>query len=98
VEADRADDRRPVPVEALERMLPVPGGAVGHTELLAQRLEIEGMKAGDVLRLPVREVVEDPGADDPEPAIQRVEILPQGRTAGTVVKLVGVEPEPPGVL
>src|SRR5262249_31795004 len=95
VEADRARDRRPAPVEALERMLPVPGRAVRHPELLAEGLEVERVKARHVLRLTVREVNENPSTRAPEAQVQAGEVFPQRRPARAVVELVRVEPEPP---
>src|SRR5262249_23635735 len=99
VKPDCALDGWATTVEALQRMLPVPEPApeTAH-ELLPERLEVQRMPARDVVRGLAGIVVDTASADDPEPLVERVQILPDAEATRAVRKLVRVQPQPPDVL
>ena len=61
-------------------------------DLVAERLELEGVMAFDVGRFTRWKVVEVPRADDAEPAVQRLEVLAQCHAGRAMVKFVRVQP------
>ena len=96
-----AHDEMAGAVDPLQAVLPMAERArwLAHRlELVEERLEVDRVVPGQVLRLRVRHVIEILRPDDPEAAVERGQVVTNRQAVWPFWKLVAVQVEPPDVL